>query len=105
MDSVSEKIRKEDLPSLKSVVEILRQHNLMAGLHGTSLWNGKYKDVDLLVISDSADGSKEFFRAVDEIKNGNNAKILEQKGNDTIGHDLDIEVGKMILHLSYVVLL
>ena len=103
-DAVYGKLRKEDVPVLKSVVAILKKHKLNAGLHGTSLWNPKYKDVDLLVVSDK-NGAREFLWALDEMKETHGAEILEQKGNETIGLDYDIKIGTLILHLSYVVLL
>ena len=98
------KIRPEDLPMLKSVVEIFRKHNLKAGLHGTSLWNPRYKDVDVLVVS-VENKVNDFYSAFEEVKRQFNAKVLEQKGNETVGLDYDVEIGKLILHLSYVVLL
>lgn len=106
MENIYGKLRPEDVPTLKSVIELFRKHGLRAGLHGTSLWNAQYKDVDLLVIASSENTDvKNFLEALEDLKKQYLAKILQQKGDKTIGLDYDIEIDKMILHLSYVVLL
>jgi len=106
MKNIYGKIRGEDLPLLESVVQIFKKRGLKGGLHGTSLWNRNYKDVDLLVVSgSSASGVESFLMALDDLKNKHSAKILKEKGNELIGLDYEVEIGKMILHLSYVVLL
>jgi len=100
------KLRPEDVPTLKLVIELFRKHGLRAGLHGTSLWNAQYKDVDLLIVAPSENsGVKNFLEALEDLKKQYPAKILQQKGGENIGLDYDIEIGAMILHLSYVVLL
>ena len=98
------KLRQEDIPLFEKVVTIFKDHNLHCGLHGTSLWNAAYKDVDLLVISQSNDVST-FRKALDELQSRLHAEILEEKGNESAGLDYDIKLENMILHVSYVVLL
>jgi hypothetical protein len=98
------KLREKDAPILKSVVELFRKHNLKSGLHGTSLWNPNYKDVDLLVISDK-NAIVDFYAALEEMKVRRDVKIISQRGNEKIGLDYDVEIGRLILHLSYVILL
>jgi capsular polysaccharide biosynthesis protein len=106
MENIYGKLRPEDVLTLKLVIELFRKHNLRAGLHGTSLWNAQYKDVDLLVVALSENsGAKSFLEALADLKKEYSAKILQQKGEENIGLDYDIEIGKIILHLSYVVLL
>jgi hypothetical protein len=98
-------IRAEDLVVLKQIIEVFRKANLSCGLHGTSLWNHKYKDVDLLVVSQGTSGVKEFLRTLEELQKKFKAKVTDHRGNETIGLDYDIKIGKMNLHLSYVILL
>ena len=98
-------ISADDLILLKQVIEVFRKSNLSCGLHGTSLWNPKYKDVDLLVVSQGTAGVKEFLRALEHLQQKLKAKIVDHRGNDAIGLDYDVKIGKMNLHLSYVVLL
>ena len=106
MDEIYGKIRPEDLAALKSVVELFRKNNVKVGLHGTSLWNSKYKDVDLLAVSISGQhGSKNFSKAMEELKKQFSAKIVGQNGNEAVGLDYDVEIGKLVLHVSYVPLL
>ena len=62
------KIRKEDLPLVREIIDIFKKHNLKAGLHGTSLWNPRYMDIDLLVVSNK-NLVDDFLEATKEIKN------------------------------------
>jgi len=105
MKEVYGEISAEDLIILKQIIEIFRKANLSCGLHGTSLWNPKYKDVDLLVVSQGSSGVKEFLRALEELQRKLHGKIIDHRGNETIGLDYDVKIGKMNLHISYVVLL
>ena len=98
-------VRLEDFSVLKSAIEIFKKHGLQCGMHGTSLWNSKYKDIDLLVMSGSkSNGVKEFLNALEEIRKQFKGKILQKKGNEDVGLDYDLLVGKTILHISYVVI-
>lgn len=98
------KLREKDVPVIASVVRIFKKHNLKAGLHGTSLWNPKYKDIDILVIS-LRNQAQKFYQALEELQKRNQAKIINQRGNETVGLDYDIKIEKAVLHVSYVVLL
>jgi len=104
LESKYGKLRKEDIPLIDSVTALFKTHNLRTGLHGTSLWNAKYKDVDLLVCSLQNDVHS-FLTSLESLKKEHHAKILEQRGNEHIGLDYDISIGGLILHVSYVVLL
>ena len=83
---------------------IYRKYGLKSGLHGTSLWNQKYKDVDLLVFSLSGDINS-FKKAFNELLEKHYGKILGQRGKEISGLDYDVKIGNMVLHLSYVILL
>jgi len=100
------KIREEDIGALENLVELFKKHGLRAGLHGTSLWNKNYKDLDLLVVSESEKvGVPEFKVALAELLEMFSATVSGENGDDTIGLDYDIQIGKLVLHLSYVILL
>ena len=49
----------------EQIIKIFRKNKLNCGLHGTSLWNQNYKDVDLLVFS-LGDKSENFIKALDD---------------------------------------
>lgn len=105
MEAIYGKMREEDLPILKSAIEVFKKEGLKAGLHGTSLWNAQYKDVDVLVISTEKSGLSHFRKALGLLKKELSANVLQEKGNEEIGLDYDLEIGKLVLHVSYVVLL
>src|SRR5574341_2319418 len=84
--SVYGKVRDEDLPVVKSAIGIFKKHNLKAGLHGTSLWNQNYKDIDVLVVSDKNQVS-DFYAAFVELEKL--GKVLGQRGNEIVGLDYD----------------
>jgi len=98
------KIRKEDLDTVKKAVKIFHKHKLNVGLHGTSLWNHRYKDIDMLVTSKS-NKAKHFLDALEELKHVHGIRIVEERGDKETGLDYYIEIGTLVLHLSYVVLL
>jgi len=104
MEKVYGKLREGDLPVLESTLTLFRKYGLKAGLHGTSLWNSKYKDIDLLVFSQSND-VKVFKEALNELLQVDNVELLGQKGDDVSGLDYDIKIDQTILHLSFVILL
>ncbi len=104
MNKVYGKLRQEDLPSIEAMVSLFRKHNLFSGLHGTSLWNPNYKDVDLLVTSVTNDVAA-FKQALQEMLEAQKGQIVEEKGDDVMGLDYDIRIGSMVLHLSFVILL
>src|SRR3989344_7899300 len=95
------KLKAEDIPLILAIVDICRRNGLEAGLHGTSLWNAKYKDIDLLVFS-LANDVQVFRKALESILKEQQGKILEQKGNEKIGLDYDIQIKKVIVHISFV---
>src|SRR3989338_6687470 len=96
-DAIYGKIRDEDLPVLKSVIEIFKKQGFQTGLHGTSLWNKSYKDVDLLVVSSKKDAD-DFLELLNVLKKQCDAVLMEGRGNKTVGLDYDIKIGKLILH-------
>jgi len=102
MDSVYGKIRNEDLPVLKAIVLIFKKHNLQVGLHGTSLWNPKYTDIDVLVTS-AKNGVKDFYAAIENLKKEHQITISKMKGNETVGLDYEMKIANAIIHCSYVV--
>lgn len=104
MNKVYGKLRQEDLPTIEALVSLFRQHNLFSGLHGTSLWNPNYKDVDLLVVSLTNDVAA-FKLALQAMLVAQKGEIVEEKGDDVMGLDYDIRIGSMVLHLSFVILL
>jgi hypothetical protein len=107
MGEILGKLRKEDVPIIKDIVAILKEFKLNCGLHGTSLWNSSYKDVDLLVFSNNPTGLVDFRKAIQKVSEKFPVAIGKERGNDKIGLDLDLNIdnGKIYLHLSYVVLL
>lgn len=99
------RLRIEDVPILEKALSILKTHHFQAGLHGTSLWNSNYKDIDLLVISESGNsGAVEFLLALKELETALGGRIQNQKGNETIGYDAELISGSCVFHISYVVL-
>lgn len=104
MDKVYGKLRQEDLPLIQEIVNLFRKHELSSGLHGTSLWNPNYKDVDLLVVSSTNDVLA-FRVALQEMLLAQKGQVIKEKGNDMMGLDYDIKVEGMVLHLSFVILL
>ena len=98
------KLRPEDRPALESAVRAFRANGLRSGLHGTSLWNPRYKDIDLLVVAFEKEGVRDFLKAVSRLKK-QGAKVLAKRGNEKIGLDYDMKFGKAVLHVSYVPLL
>lgn len=99
-------IREEDVPVLEKVLELFEKNGLKAGLHGTSLWNKSYKDIDLLAVSfKETGGVDDFLRVVETLENELGAQVGEMRGNELIGLDCDLEIGPTIFHLSYVILL
>lgn len=99
------KIRPPDRILLEKVVSIFKNHGLQAGLHGTSLWNSRYKDIDVLVVqSDAKHCVPEFLSAIEEIKTQFDCEVVNQLGNASIGYDLHIKFSHLVLHVSYVVL-
>ena len=98
------KLKTEDVPTIVQIVETLRRNGLQAGLHGTSLWNTKYKDIDLLVCS-SSNCTSIFRKALESILKENQGVILEQRGNEKIGLDYDIQIKRIVIHISFVILL
>ena len=106
MEKVYGKLREEDRPVLERVVKFFKEAGFGVGLHGTSLWNQHYKDVDLLVFSDAGKaGVMEFLAAVKKISQKHKGEVVNQKGNEEIGIDCDLNIGPVTLHISYVVLL
>lgn len=101
MEAYEKKIRLLSRASLG----FFQKRRLKVGLHGTSLWNSKYKDIDLLAVSDRKTGIKDCIASIADLKKKYRAKVLGHRGNESIGLDYDIKIGKMILHLSYVVIL
>ena len=104
------KIRPVDIPSLETAIGIFNKHGLCAGIHGTSLWNPRYKDIDLIVVhGDNEHCVPEFLSAIEEIKTQLDCEVVNQNGNASIGYDLEIRVNEesktLVLHVSYVVLL
>src|SRR3989344_3489559 len=98
------KLREEDIPILNEIIVIAKKNGLQFGLHGTSLWNDQYKDVDLLVTSQENNATN-FKSFLEEVKEKYSAKIVNERGNEEIGLDCDIKIGRTVLHVSYVVLL
>ena len=97
-------IRNEDIPVLDSVLAIFKKHNLSVGFHGTSLWNPRYKDIDILVTS-SAKDAQLFLTALDDIQKKHQANMTKIQGNNEIGLDYDLVIDNTIIHASYVILL
>ena len=89
------KIRSEDVFLLEFVLKVMRKR----GLHGTSLWNRNYKDIDLLVIGKNED----FAKAIKVLEK--NGSILDYKGDSTIGHDYNLRLKDARFHISNVILL
>jgi hypothetical protein len=88
------------------VVHIFGKHRFQTGIHGTSLWNKQYKDIDVLVFSPSEEvGVEEFHDALQDILVRLDARLLNQKGNETIGIDCEVGIHDAVFHISYVVLL
>ncbi len=104
MDLRYGKVQKRDSAKLKSILAIFKKHHLQCGLHGTSLWTPKYKDIDILVFSPKR-LVNDFELAIRAIQRKFKAKILEMRGNEKIGYDGDLQIGKMIYRLSYVIIL
>ena len=97
------KIRKGDVPAIMSVIKIFKSAWFSCALHGTSLWNKNYKDIDLVVFprSSRAGGVGKFLVALEQLKKSG-AKIKTARGNEKIGFDYDIDFSKTRLHVSYV---
>lgn len=104
MSNVYGKLRKEDVPILQSLLKSLRKYNLRGALHGTSLWNSKYKDVDLLVISAHNDVIA-FKQWLAKALNEHQAQILAEGGNEVIGLDYEPKIKDTVFHISFVRLL
>jgi hypothetical protein len=95
-------LREEDIPQVQKVVSIFKKHGFGVGVHGTSLWNRKYKDIDLLVFSKDASTNPETYKKViQELQSEHDAKILEQKGSAELGWDHELNLAETILHISY----
>ena len=93
------KLQEKDLPLLESVVEVFKRHGFNAGLHGTSLWNPNYKDIDLLIVGkDTAAFRKALVEATMKCK----GQIDNLKGSTEIGLDCDLKTPHAIIHISYV---
>ena len=106
MEKIYGKLREADRPVLEAVVRFFKEAGFSAGLHGTSLWNPQYKDIDLLVFSNAGKvGAAEFLKALKAISQKHRGEVANQKGNEEIGIDCDLKIGPVILHVSYVVLL
>lgn len=105
--SIYGKIRPSDLATVKKVVSLLKRKGLRVGLHGTSLWNRNYKDIDVLVIHPSSNlkGLEYFQFVLEKIGKMPRAKVLGVRGNAEVGLDVDVSLGQTVLHLSYVLLL
>ncbi len=97
------KLRESDKEIILGTINIFKENKLGIGIHGTSLWNPKYKDVDMLAVS-KTNNVQDFDKALKELLKQYKGKILEQKGDSTIGLDYDIKIGKLIVHLSFVIL-
>ena len=98
------KLRKEHQSLFKEIVEHFKEYNLKAGIHGTSLWNRKYKDVDLLLFSEDNNAAS-FLQAFETLKSKYPYKILHEKGTPQAGLDYEIEIEGLILHLSFAITL
>lgn len=99
------KIRQPDRSILGKAISTFKKHGLCAGLHGTSLWNPRYKDIDLLVVQgDTEHCVPEFLSAIEEIKTQFDCEVVNQFGNASIGYDLQIQFPHLVLHVSYVLL-
>ena len=98
------RLRKADIPKLESLVRFFGKLQMHCGLHGTSLWNSHYKDVDLLVFSSKSNPTK-FLRMLKSFVKSKNGKLLEERGNPLIGYDVDVRLGRTIFHISYVLIL
>ncbi|MFQ5620586.1 MAG: hypothetical protein ACE5FT_01960 [Candidatus Nanoarchaeia archaeon] len=96
------KLRSADKEVFESVVSMFKAHGLDCALHGTSLWNSAYKDIDLLVIGGTVG---DFRKALSEIKKVYDYTLEFEKGNADVGLDLEIIIGEVVLHISYVLIL
>ncbi|MCH8049145.1 hypothetical protein IH979_00295 [Patescibacteria group bacterium] len=106
MKSVYGQIKKDDITVLKTVVELLKEHDLAVGIHGTSLWNPEYKDIDLVVFGMARRAQPaDFLDVIDHLKKDLNAEILKQRGDEKVGFEVELKVRKARFHLSYVILL
>lgn len=102
------KIRKSNLRVVEQVIGIFRKYHLRAGLHGTSIWNSYYRDIDLLVVylgKSKREGIDNFRKALADLQKHFGAKVTGTRGDETAGLDYDIQIQKTFLHISYVVLL
>lgn len=97
------KLLEVDKEIILGIIKIFKKHELGIGIHGTSLWNPKYKDVDILAVS-KTNNVQAFDKALKELLKQYKGKILDQKGDSYIGLDYDIKIGKLIVHLSFVIL-
>ncbi|MEK6902077.1 MAG: hypothetical protein AABX02_00620 [archaeon] len=104
MDERFGRLRPADVSKLESLIDWFAKAGFRCGLHGTSLWNAKYKDIDLLVFS-SKPKSDSFLRTFNKVLKLSGATLIEQRGNSQIGFDMDVRWGRTIFHLSYVVVL
>ena len=103
MDKKFGKLRQEDLGVVEEVLSILKAYTLSCGLHGTSLWNAQYKDIDLIAFSQDNDISA-FRSAIKELQE-KGAVIEQERGDEVVGIDLDVSYKGSALHLSFVILL
>ena len=96
-------IRKGDVPAVKSAVKIFKSAGFSCALHGTSLWNKNYRDIDLVVSRPNVNPRDiaKFLVALERFKK-QGAKIKNAKGNKDIGFDYDVLLQKTRLHVSYV---
>ncbi len=108
MGTVYGKIRKSDLRVVEQVIGIFRKRHLRAGLHGTSIWNPHYRDIDLLVVfpkKPRQEGVENFRKGLVDLQKNLGARVIGMRGDETAGLDYDIRISKAFLHISYVVLL
>ena len=98
------KVQPEDKKALKLLIREFKSKAFHCGIHGTSLWNKNYKDIDILVFS-VINRSKSFIEVIENLIKKMGFKLLYKKGTKDAGLDYEMEKGNCIFHISYVILL
>ncbi len=96
-------LRKNDIKTLTFATSLFKKYGFSSALHGTSLWNKNYKDIDLVVFPKNSRAGEvgKFLVALEKLQKSG-AKIKTARGNKKIGFDYDINFKKSRVHLSYV---
>ncbi len=98
------KIRADDQAAISQAETLFFSKGFQVGFHGTSLWNSRYKDIDMLVIDPAGKLGADTFRDVlGTLEKEYRAKVHWVAGNDDTGLDFEVNIKDTLLHISWVI--